>query len=87
LGAVGETILGKELVLTTLNALPRHWEPFLQSINARAYLPRFDCLWIDYIEEETRLIAIGVKESHHDENHALSFHTKKGRKMMSRQEK
>jgi hypothetical protein len=38
LGAIGETILDRELVLTTLNALPRHWEPFLQSISGRADL-------------------------------------------------
>jgi hypothetical protein len=47
LGAIGETISDRELVLTILNALPRHWEPFLQSINGRADLPRFDRLWID----------------------------------------
>jgi hypothetical protein len=35
LGAIGETISNIELVLTTLNALPRHWEPFLQSISGR----------------------------------------------------
>jgi hypothetical protein len=45
LGAIGETISNRELVLTTLNSLPRHWEPFLQSISGRADLPRFDRLW------------------------------------------
>jgi hypothetical protein len=48
LGAIGETISDRELVMTTLNALPRHWEPFLQSISGRANLLGFDCLWIDY---------------------------------------
>ena len=32
LGAIGEIISDKDLVLTTLNSLPRHWESFLQSI-------------------------------------------------------
>jgi hypothetical protein len=32
LGAIGEIVTYKELVMITLNALPRHWEPFLQSI-------------------------------------------------------
>jgi hypothetical protein len=41
LGAIGETISDKELVLTTLNALLRHWEPFLQSINGRENLLGF----------------------------------------------
>jgi hypothetical protein len=80
LGAIGETISDIELVLTNLNALPRHWEPFLQSISGRADLPGFDRLWTDYTQEETRLIARGVQDSHHDDNHALSFHTKKGRR-------
>jgi hypothetical protein len=33
LGAIGETITDRELVMITLDALPRHWEPFLQSIS------------------------------------------------------
>jgi hypothetical protein len=73
LGAIGETISDRELVLTTLNALPRHWEPFLQSISGRADLPGFDRLWTDCTQEETRLIARGVQDSHHDDNHALAF--------------
>jgi hypothetical protein len=35
LGAIREIISDRELVLTTLNALPKHWEPFLQSICGR----------------------------------------------------
>jgi hypothetical protein len=80
LGAIGETISDRELVLTTLNTLPRHWEPFLQSINGRANLPVFDRLWTYCTQEETRLIARGVQESPHDDNHVLAFHTKKGRR-------
>jgi hypothetical protein len=44
LDAIGETITDKELVMITLNAFPSHWEPFIQSINGRVDLPRFDCL-------------------------------------------
>jgi hypothetical protein len=47
LGAIGETILDRELVMITLNALPSHWEPFIQSISPRADLPQFDRLWVD----------------------------------------
>jgi hypothetical protein len=64
--------------LTTLNALPKHWEPFLQSISGRAELPTFDHLWTDCTHEEIILIARGVKDSPHDGNHALTFHIKKG---------
>jgi hypothetical protein len=45
LGAIGETITNKELVMITLNALPSHWEPFIQSISGRLDLPHFDRLW------------------------------------------
>jgi hypothetical protein len=41
LGDIGETISDRELVLTILNALPKHWEPFLQSIGGRAELASF----------------------------------------------
>jgi hypothetical protein len=44
LGAIGEIISYRELVLTTLNNLPKHWEPFLQSISGREKLPTFDRL-------------------------------------------
>jgi hypothetical protein len=80
LGAIGETISNRELVLTTLNALPRNWEPFLQIINGREELHTFDCLWTDCTREEIIFIARGVQYSPHDENHALAFHTNKGGK-------
>jgi hypothetical protein len=78
LGAIGEIISDRELVLTTPNALPRHWEPFLQSISGRAELLTFNRLWTDCTQEEIILIARGVEDSPHDDNHALAFHTKKG---------
>jgi hypothetical protein len=78
LGAIGEIISDRELVLTTLNALPRPWEPFLQSISGRAKLPTFDRLWTNCTQEQIKLIARGVEDSPHDDNHSLAFHTKKG---------
>jgi hypothetical protein len=80
LGAIGETITDRELVMITLNALPSHWESFIQSINGRADLPQFDRLWVDCTQGETRLIARGVQDSHHDDNQALASHAKKGRR-------
>jgi hypothetical protein len=56
-----------------------HREPFLQSISGRAYLLEFDHLWTDCTHEETRLIAIGVQDSHHDESQALTSNAKRGR--------
>lgn len=47
LGSIGEIISEKELVLTTLNNIPKNWEPFLQSMSGREKLPTFDHLWTD----------------------------------------
>jgi hypothetical protein len=33
LGTIGEIISNRELVMLTLNGIPSHWEPFIQSIN------------------------------------------------------
>ena len=51
LGAIGEIISDRELVLTTLNSLPIHWEPFLQSISGREQLLIFYRLWTDCTQE------------------------------------
>jgi hypothetical protein len=80
LSAIGETIIDRELVMITLNALPIHWEPFIQSINGREDLPQFDRLWEDCTHEETRLIARGVQDSHHNENQALASYAMRGRR-------
>ena len=80
LGAIGETITDKELVMITLNALPSHWEPFIQSISGRANLPPFDRLWENCTQEETRLIARGMQDSHHNDNQPLASHAKRGRR-------
>jgi hypothetical protein len=45
LGDIGKTIIDKELVMVTLNALPSHWEPFIQSVIGITYLHQFDRLW------------------------------------------
>jgi hypothetical protein len=69
----------RELVLTTLQNLPKSWEPFIQSISGTETLPTFDRLWTDCTQEELRLRNRGVEDSS-EENHALSLHTKKGGK-------
>jgi hypothetical protein len=70
LEAIGEIMYDREIVLSTLNNLPKHWEPFLQSISGRESLPTFDRLWTDCTQEELRLRRRGVEDSP-DENHAL----------------
>jgi hypothetical protein len=73
---IGEIMSDRELVLSTLNNLPKHREPFLQSISGRESLPTFDRLWTYCTQEELRLRNRGVEDSP-KEYHALALHTKK----------
>jgi hypothetical protein len=77
LGAIRDVISNREIVLSTLNNLPKKWEPFLQSISGREKLPTFDRLWTDCTQEELRPRNRGVEDSL-DDNHALALHAKKG---------
>jgi hypothetical protein len=79
LETIGEIMSDRELVLTTLNNLPKTWEPFLQSISGREALLTFDHLWTDCTQEELRHRNKGVEVSS-EENHDLALHTKKGGK-------
>jgi hypothetical protein len=79
LGSIGYIISYRELVMLTLNGIPSHWEPFIQSIIGRSKFPKFDRLWVDYNQEETRIVARGVQGSHHDEIHARFSHARKGK--------
>jgi hypothetical protein len=77
LEAIGEIMSEIELLLSTLNNIPKHWENSLQSINGRQSILTFDCLWTYYTQEELRIRNRGVEDSP-DEIHALEIHTKKG---------
>ena len=63
LETIGENMFDRKLVLTTLQNLPKSWEPFLQSISGRETLPTFERLWIDCTQEELRLRNRGVEDS------------------------
>jgi hypothetical protein len=54
------------------------WEPFVKGICARENLPKFERLWDDYIQEETRMESKADKKGG-DDNLALIGQTKKGR--------
>jgi hypothetical protein len=64
-----------------LNGFPRPWEPFVQGICAQEKMSSFDRLWIDYIQEETRIESKnGQQKGSEDENLALDAHARKGRR-------
>ena len=53
----GDNLEEKDLVMTTLNGLPPSWESFIQTISGRTKLPKFDKLWEECTQEETRIAA------------------------------
>ena len=75
----GDNLEEKELVMTTLNGLPPSWESFIQTISGRTKLPKFDKLWEDCTQEETRIAARKrLHGSQVEENQAFITHAKKG---------
>jgi hypothetical protein len=63
-------------VTTTLNGFPSSWDSFVQGIFSRSKLPKFDKLWSNCTQEESRLISKSQK-TNDDENQALAAHVKK----------
>jgi hypothetical protein len=57
LAIIGDSLDDAELVNTTLNGFPSSWSAFVQGIYARNKLPKFDKIWIDCTQEESRLIS------------------------------
>ena len=44
-----------EVVMTTLNDIPREWDSFIKGICARRNLTKFIKLWEECVQEEGRL--------------------------------
>jgi hypothetical protein len=55
LEAIGDTIDKDELIMTSLNGLTRPWDSFIQMTCARKEKLKFDSLWEECIQEETRV--------------------------------
>jgi hypothetical protein len=55
LAAVGEIMDPSELVRTTLNGFSKPWERFVRGIVAREYMPSWERLWDDFVQEELRI--------------------------------
>jgi hypothetical protein len=76
LAAIGDPVDDAELVTTTLDGFPSSWDPFVQGICARRKLPKFNKLWADCTQDESRLISKSQK-TNDDENQALATQVKK----------
>ena len=79
IGAIDDSIEEVELVMTTVNELPRSWDSFIQGICARSELTKFSRPWEDCAEEEARLSAREEKLSD-NEDQAFAAHFRKGKK-------
>jgi hypothetical protein len=64
--------------MMTLNGLTRPWDAFIQMICARTKKLKFNGLWEECIQEETR-VANREALLARDEDQALATHTKGGR--------
>jgi hypothetical protein len=78
LEAIGDTIDEYELIMTALNGLTRPWDAFIQTICARTEKLKFDSLWEECIQEETR-VAYREALLARDDDQSLATHTKIGR--------
>ena len=72
-----EEVENAEIVMTTLNSLPRSQDPFIQGICARRKLVTFSILWEECSQEEARIIAQEKKMGSEDQ--ALIVQPKKSR--------
>ena len=79
LAAIGYLVEDVELVTTMLNGFPPSRDPFFQGIFARRRFPKFDKLWSDYTQEESRMIS-KTQQTNEDENQALVAQVKKRKK-------
>jgi hypothetical protein len=75
---IGDTIDEDKLIMMTLNGLTRPWDAFIQTICARTEKLKFDSLWEECIQEESR-VANREPLLSRDEDQALDTHTKGGR--------
>ena len=75
LEAVDEEVENVEIMMTTLNCLPRSWDSFIQGIYARKKLVKFSRLWEECSQEEAWIVA--REENMGSEDQALMVHSKK----------
>ena len=75
---VDEEVENVEIVMKTLNGLPRNWDSFIQGIYARKKLVKFSRLWKECSQEEAQIEA--REENMGSEDQVLTVHSKKGRR-------
>ena len=79
LEAIGDMVEEVEVVMTTLNGLPREWDYFIRGICARRKLTNFNKLWEECVHEEETIENIEEKLND-NEDQPLTIHAKNKRK-------
>jgi hypothetical protein len=77
LEAIRDTIYEGELIMMALNGLSIPWDAFIQTIFSRKEKLKFDILWEECIQEESRVANQEALLSR-DEDQALATYTKGG---------
>ena len=77
LEAVDEELENADIMLSTLNGLPRSWNYFIQGIHARKKLIKFSRLWEEFSQEEARILP--REEKMGTEDQGLTVQSKKKR--------
>ena len=77
LEAIGDNLDEDEMVMIALNGLTRPWESFIQMMCARKESMKFDIVWENFIQEETRVENMEALLKADDQ--ALATHTKRRR--------
>ena len=76
----GDNIEENDLIMTTLNGLPPYWESFIQTISGRTKFPKFDKIWEECTQEETRIAAHQrIHGTQLEENQSFVSQIKKGK--------
>ena len=57
LEAVDEEVENVNIVMTTLNGLPRSWDSFIQGICTRKKLVKFNTIWEECSQEEAQIVS------------------------------
>jgi hypothetical protein len=75
LGAMGESIADSDLVRTTMNGVSKQWVVFMEGIVAREKLPGWECIWDEFVREETQRGYVHGSSSTGDEEENVAFST------------
>ena len=77
---IGEDVADSKITSIVLNRFPDSWEPFIQSVCGWVELPKFEDIWVDCVQEESRKLSRNSLDEPRDEGtQVLVAHAKRER--------